>query len=848
MIPLPIDAHLDAIADALRSAGAVVVVAEPGAGKTTRLPAHLLQIPAILGDEHPEVVVLQPRRVAARAVAARIAEERGWPLGGRVGYQVRFERRISSETRLRIITEGILTRRLLEDPALHGVGIVVLDEFHERSLHADLALAMLREVRAALRPDLKIVVMSATLDAEPVADFLGCPIFRVPGRTYPVEIENIPAPMSLDQVPRSIAELIESRDLPGDSLVFLPGKEEIRRTESALAPIAASRRLRLIPLHGSLSVAAQTLALRPAAPGWRKIVLATNIAETSLTIDGIVNVIDSGLARIAGHDPRRGMDTLEVRRISLASATHRAGRAGRTAPGRCIRLYSAKDQAQMQPFELPEVRRVDLAQTVLVLGAWGTRDPRRFDWYEPPDSAMLDQARGLLEMLGAVADDGQLTPAGRRMLAIPIHPRLARLLTTARDWGLLADAASIAALISEPDILRPAGQAPLRLRRPTTRGESDILHRLDILDGSIPPPDTLDLSALHQVRHLRDELLRTIGASAEKSRAPSTDSQALLKLLMLAYPDRIARRRHAGSDTAIMVGGQGIRLAPESIVWDGPFFVAVDARVDERAAAGEARVRMASAIDEAWLAEQFPQSLRRVRSTEYDPLVARVVSRLIDYYRDLPLREHANAPVDPAEAGRVLAEALRPRASELFACDEACKTLLARVALLRTAAPEHLWPAFDDHQLADILADACAGKRSLAEVAAPGLATLLRARLEYPLDRRLEELAPEAIAVPTGNRIHLQYQPARPPLLPVRLQELFGLADTPRIAGGRIAVLLQLLGPNYRPVQLTDDLRSFWANTYPRVRKDLRARYPKHAWPEDPLTAPPQAKGQRRPR
>lgn len=843
MVPLPIDEHLPAIVASAREHRRAVLVAEPGAGKTTRVPPAILRS-GILEKDHPNLVMLQPRRVAARAAAQRIADENGWTVGREVGYHVRFEKQISRETRLRVLTEGILTRQLIDDPFLEGVGGVILDEFHERSLHTDTVIALVNEVRQTVRPDLLVIVMSATLDAEPIAKFLGgCPVVRVPGRTFAVEIEYQSA--TGEQMYDRVAGAVESAmNSPGDILVFMPGVEEIRRTIARLDGIAERHDLLRLPLHGSLPFDEQLKAIRPARN--RKVIVATNIAETSLTIDGVRTVIDSGLARVAEYDAERGLDRLDLKRISKASATQRAGRAGRTAPGKCVRLWSAKEQHALAEFERPEIQRVDLAQTVLALHAWGRPDARQFPWYESPPEQTIAAAERLLAMLGALSSEtnGQITPLGRKMLSLPMHPRLARLMVEASDRGMLRTGATIAAILSEKDFVvdhRRGVRAREGRRGPTMKGDSDLLIRVEAIDRP-PNDDTIDRAALQQAIKARDEFLRIAQRDARQADRAG-DDEAMLRLALLAYPDRVCRRRGNDPLSAVMVGGGGVRLAPESVVHEAEFFVALDARQDHRAQAQQATVRIASAIEERWLEDLFPQSIRTERAAEYDEARQRVVGSVRTYYRDLLLQDEAHAAVDPIEAGRILGRALRPRAAELFGQDADAAAVLDRVALLRQHMAEHPWPAFDDAELGEILEEACAGKRSVEELRRSGLADRLRGRLHYPLDRLLDQHAPTTVTVPTGNRIRIEYSATQPPVLAVRLQELFGMSDTPRIAGGRVPLTVHLLGPNFRPVQITSDLASFWKNTYPQVRKDLRARYPKHSWPDDPLTAKPQAKG-----
>jgi ATP-dependent helicase HrpB len=845
MTPLPIDSELSGITQWLRENRSLVIVAAPGAGKTTRVPPAILRA-RLLSAEHPNLVMLQPRRVAARAAAQRIAEENGWEIGGEVGYHIRFEKKISPKTRLRVLTEGILTRQILADPFLSGIGAVLLDEFHERSLNSDLAVAMLREMQQTVRSDLLIVIMSATLEAEPASKFLGdCPIVDVPGRTFPVEIEYQPQG-DLPIVGRVVAAvrhaIVDANPKSrGDVLVFLPGAQEIRRAARQLEPLASDFDLAILPLHGSLPPDEQTLALRSSRQ--RKVILATNIAETSLTIDGVTWVIDSGLARVPMFDPRRGLDRLELKRISQASAAQRAGRAGRTAPGKCVRLWSAKEQAALDEFESPEVCRVDLCAAVLDLHAWGKPDPAKFDWFQPPPKESLESAEKLLEMLGALDSRG-ITPLGKRLMKLPIHPRLGRLICAAADAGCADEGAALAALLSERDILRFDSSQPFHLRGPKTQADSDLLIRLDILSESSHAGirDEVDSIALRQVRQSRDDLRRLAQRLSHVPPHPPS-RELLLKLMLHAYPDRVCRRREGDPSAAVMVGGSGMRLAPESVVRRGEFFLALDARHDPRSQSREAMVRIASLIEQSWLAEIFPQSIARERTTVFDSQRQRVVGLGIVRYRDLILSEDRDATVDAVSAGQTLAAALCPRANEICNADESAATFLARVALLRQHMPEHPWPTFDEAQLADLIAQLCEGKRSVEEIRRANLALALESTLQYPLDRLLREHAPEAIDVPSGSRIRLAYTIGQPPVLAVRLQEIFGWTDTPRIAAGRVAVLLHLLGPNYRPAQITSDLRSFWSIAYFQVRKDLRVRYPKHSWPDDPLTAKPQAKG-----
>jgi ATP-dependent helicase HrpB len=857
MRELPVDRCLPMLVSALRTERRAVLIAPPGAGKSTRVPPAILDH-GLLPESHPAVVLLQPRRIAARATAARIAEERGAILGEEVGYHVRFERRRGPRTRLVVATEGVLNRQILADPFLEGVGAVILDEFHERSLHTDLALAFLNEIREAAREDLLLVVMSATLDPEPVARFLGgCPVIRADAPAHPVDIEYAPR-AGAEPLADHVASVLERtlKEVPGDILVFLPGMEEIRRTARRVEPLARRTDLAVLPLHGGLPAQDQDRALRPSDR--RKVILATNVAETSLTIEGIRTVIDTGLARFAGHDPARGLDRLELRRISRASADQRAGRAGRTGPGRCVRLWSQREERGMPPFDEPEIRRVDLAPTLLAVHAWGCSDLRRFGWFEPPPSEAIESAESTLTMLGALDEARRtITPLGRKLSSLPAHPRIARLMVEAARIGRLEQGASLAAILSERDILaRSAIDGPPARPPDQSGGESDLLARLDLLEqaerrgvGPALRSWGLDPGAVRRVIQARQDLLRTLRGLSRGPTRPHDDpsDEWLLKLPLLAYPDRVCRRRESDPRAAMMVGGRGVRLDPGSVVRENELFLALDARDDRRSASREALVRIASAIRPEWLEELFPGSTREVRETRYDAERQRVVGLVATYYRDLRLSERPGAAVDPDQAGALLAAALADRAETIFRQQDACARWLDRVACLGSWMPELGLPRVNPAFLAGCLERACQGCKSAAEVARQPLLAWLQAVLAPAQQRQLDELAPETIRVPSGSRIRLVYEPGRPPVLAVRIQELFGWRAVPRVASGRVPVLLHLLAPNFRPVQITDDLESFWRTTYARVRKELRARYPKHRWPEDPLTAEPAARPGRAP-
>jgi ATP-dependent helicase HrpB len=767
-LTLPIDPHVPGIVAAVRERRAAVVVAPPGAGKTTRVP------PA-LAEDGP-VIVLQPRRVAARSLARRIASEQGATLGDEVGWQVRFERRFTPRTRVLVATEGVLTARLQSDPLLSGFATVVLDEFHERSLHADLALALARQAAGA-RGDLRIVVISATLEARAVADFLGgCPVIEVPGRPYPVDVSYAPG-----AEPAAAAREAFSRGA-GHLLCFLPGAAEIRRAAAALAPLEAQG-ARVLPLHGSLAPEEQDAALAPSQR--RKLILATNIAETSLTVEGVDDVVDSGLHKVARYDAARGVDRLETERVPRDSAEQRAGRAGRTGPGRCLRLWDPRDR--LRPHREPEISRVDLAGPLLEVIAWGG-DPRSFEWFEAPPAHAVDAALELLVRLGAV-DGARLTPLGELMRRLPLHPRLARVLVEA---GGGPRAAAACAVLSEPLPLRPARAAT----------DCDVLAVLDA--GPLQP----------HAEHAAREIARLARDAATTGAALDDDS--LRRALLRGYPDRVARRRAPGAARVLLASGHGAAIGRESGVRDAEWLVALDvvAGDGERS---EARVRMASRVEPEWLAptrrdvEHRLDAAGRVRATERA------------WYGAIPLAERPAEP-DPEQATRLLAAALREHV--LGAEGERLRRRLRFAGI--------------DADFGALAQGACAGRTTLPRLAPEDL-------LPRELRQALARLAPDAIRVPSGRSARLHYREDGSLAAAVKLQELFGLGETPRVGPRREPVLLELLAPNGRPVQTTRDLRSFWQRTYPEVRKELRGRYPRHAWPEDPWTAEPTARAKKRP-
>jgi ATP-dependent helicase HrpB len=848
MISLPIDAVLPDVVAKLRAASSLVLRAPPGAGKTTRVPPALLDS---AWASRGKIVVLQPRRVAARATAARIASERGWRLGDEVGYQVRFESRTSGRTRIEIITEGILLRRLLDDPFLPDVAAVVFDEFHERSLASDLTLAMVRQVQQSVRPELRIVVMSATLAAEPIAEYLaGCPVVESAGRTFPVSIEH---QVALDRRPlaESVAEGATQAlaRTAGDCLVFLPGVGEIRQCEQRLTGLANDQNLAVLPLYGDLPAEQQDAVLRPADR--RKVILATNVAETSLTIEGVTSVVDSGLARVLRFDERTGLDRLELTPISKASAEQRAGRAGRTEAGYCLRLWPEAAHRIRPEFELPEIQRVDLAGAVLQVLCWIEPDLATFPWFERPSAAALARACDLLELLGA-SRAGKLTTLGREIAALPVHPRIGRLLIEGKRQGAGEQAALAAALLSERDPFE-RDQRPSYARQASVRSRSDLLDRVHAVeafasDGRLASDvGTLHRGGARQVLRVREQLVGLIAGTARQEprppeprppeRGPHGD-EPLLRAVFAAYPDRLTRRREPGSRRGVMIGGRGVRLAEQVALGDEELYVSID--VD--AASGEALVRQASAVERSWLpAEQ----LTTETVVEFDDQTEKVAAKKRISFGSLVLEEsQASLPSDD-EVAAALAAAAATRFERVFPADDRdVAGFRTRVQCLAQWMPDLQLPPLDDEQLRGLVPQLAHGRRSLADMRRAPWLHALKSLFTWQQLQTVEREAPERIEVPSGSRVTLAYELGRPPILAVRIQEVFGLHQTPRIAGGRVSVLMHLLAPNMRVAQVTDDLASFWANTYTLVRKDLRARYPKHAWPEDPYTAI----AQRRPR
>ncbi len=818
-ISLPIDPFLPEITAALRRHGALVLQAEPGAGKTTRVPAALLEAGA------SNIVVLEPRRIAAKLSAERVAFERGEKPGDSVGYQFRFESVVGPKTRLRFLTEGLLMRRMVEDPELRGVDVVVLDEFHERHLHADLALAALRRLRMTSRPDLKILVMSATLETESLSAYLGsCPVMRVPGRTFEVRVEYLGG-SGLSQQPgtgvlgntrdldRRVLEAVRKAEASeGDVLVFLPGMSEIRRCESLLDAELDRKVWETAALHGELSKEEQNRAL--SASSRRKVILATNIAETSITLPSVRTVVDSGLHRQASWSGWSGLPVLRTRAISRASAIQRAGRAGRTAPGVCYRLYSKGEFDSRPPFETPEVLRADLAQAGLELSSLGVAGFRALEWLDSPGPSQIEAAEKLLVSLGAWGADAKITALGRRIARLPLHPRLGRVLLEAERRAVRAAALDVVAWLSE-----------------------DVDSGEDVIEAWTQRRRELGRDAT--VTRLRERLERALGPAATSAQPPgATDVAALSQSILAGFPDRVGRRR--GKELVLASGG--------SAQWDGAehypaqqeYFVAL--QVEERQATWEPRsrprVRSLCPLQEEWLLEVDPSPLQDEDEVLLEGPQGRPVKLSRFRYASLVLSESRTTVTDPDQAARLLARAVAEDAHFLEQ-EASFQNLQKRLAFLEKHSPASGLSPLQGEVLQEALVQACMGCSTLNEVKAIAWSEVLESCLPQGWSQKLERLAPSTVVLSRGRRVKVNYEAQQAPWIESRLQDFFGMKKGPAVLEGRHPLTLHLLAPNYRAVQVTSDLEGFWQRIYPELRRELGRRYPRHAWPENPLDPGP---------
>jgi ATP-dependent helicase HrpB len=834
---LPIEEALPRLRAALAGHTAVVLQAPPGAGKTTLVPLALLDAPWLKGKS---IVMLEPRRLAARAAAGRMSQLRNEQVGETVGYRIRFESKVSNATRIEVLTEGILTRRLQNDPALEGVGLVIFDEFHERHLHADLALALCVDSQRGLREDLKILVMSATLDGAAVSRLLNsAPIITSEGRSYPVEVTYLPRDPE-GRLPITVAAAVQRalEEQAGDALVFLPGAREIRQTQELLTPVLGEG-TEVLPLYGDLPWESQQRAIQPGG-GRRRVVLATPIAETSLTIEGVRIIVDAGFARVPQFDPVSGLTRLVTQRIARASAEQRAGRAGRTAPGVCYRLWSETTQRGLVPQAIPEIKGADLAPLALELAAWGVQDATSLSWLDPPPAASLAQARELLTELDALDASGRITAAGKALAQLPLHPRLAHMLRMAETMQRGALACDIAALLSERDIFK--GDA---------RRSCDITERIDALQEfrragrKAAQARGADASACQRIEQAARQWRRLIRAREDEALSIDPDEVGLL--LALAYPDRIAMQRTPHEPRYQLANGRGARLPDWELRLRQPFLVAANT---DAGANGEGIIYLAASIRPETLAQHFAAHIKRDEEVRWDTEQQAVVARHVERLGALVLDASPIRAADPEKLRAAMLDGIRALGIGALPWTDEARVLQARVLSMRQWLPEENWPDLSDAALAQHLADRLGphlvGITRRAHLGYLDMPAILKAQLDWKQAQQLDVEAPTHIEVPSGSRLKLDYKPGESPVLAVKLQEMFGLADTPRIARGRVPVTLHLLSPARRPIQVTQDLRGFWERTYAEVKKELKGRYPKHPWPDDPWNAVPSARAKRR--
>jgi len=806
--PLPIDNALPALTAALSANNCTVLVAPPGAGKTTRVPLVLLDQP---WAKDKKILVLEPRRLAARAAAARMASTLREQVGDTVGLRVRFGSKVTKRTRIEVVTEGVFTRLVLDDPSLDGIAAVLFDEFHERSLDADLGLALARDAQQGLRSDLRLLIMSATLDGARIAALLGnAPVVESEGRAFPVDTRYL----GRDQrapIERQIADAIERalRAETGSLLVFLPGAGEIRRAEALLKERIAEKNTDIVALYGALDAREQDLAIAPSPADRRKVVLATSIAETSLTIEGVRVVIDSGLSRVPRYEPDVALTRLETVRVSRAAADQRRGRAGRTEPGVCYRLWDEPQTASLEPYMWPEILSADLSSFVLDLAQWGAADPQKLAFLDAPPQAALNEARALLAELDAIDAGGRITEEGRKLRALPLPPRLARMVVDGAAEGAGELAASIAVLLTE----RGLGGDDVNLQHRLDNFRRDRTRRADDARG--------------MVRRWTET------AAGKKERG----DHSIGSLLALAYPDRVARNRGAGAGAFLLANGRGGIVDPASSLAREQFLVVAELT----GAAAASRIVLAAPITLAEIEARFAAHIEDSETTTFDAASASLRARRSRRLGALTLIEQ-NRPVTANDVNaRLLAEGIAKLGIGKLPWSKPQNQMRNRVMFLRRAEGDE-WPNLTDEALAhaavEWLAPFLSGKTALAQVGTDDLAAALDALIPWQLRKRLEAEAPTHFAAPSGSHVPIDYESEEGPKLSVRVQELFGLAVHPTIAGGRVPLLIELLSPAHRPVQVTRDLPGFWRGSYKAVKTDLRGRYPKHPWPDDPLTAP----------
>ncbi|HTG69161.1 MAG TPA: ATP-dependent helicase HrpB [Candidatus Udaeobacter sp.] len=828
---LPIDAVMPQLLESLRSGVNAVLVAEPGAGKTTRVPLALLDQPWLSGKK---IIMLEPRRLAARSAAQFMAQSLGDQVGGTVGYRVRLDSRVSPRTRIEVVTEGVLTRMLQEDPALEQVGAVLFDEFHERHLHGDLGLTLCLQSQSLLREDLRLVVMSATLAAGPIAELLGgAPVIRSEGRVFPVETHYAPARLTgpiEQQMARTIAEALRAHE--GDVLAFLPGVAEIRRTVRLLNESGLAAHVRIEELHGSLPLEKQDAAVAPCHAGERKIVLATSIAESSLTVEGVRIVVDSGLMRIPRFSPRTGMTRLETVPVSAASADQRRGRAGRQAAGSCYRLWTELEHPYLPEQSTPELLEADLASLALELAIWGIQDPLELDWLTPPPIAAYEQATALLQQLKAINDSFKPTAAGAKMAQFGLHPRLGAMILQASEMGSARAACEVAALLSERDMLPQERNVDVQLRL-------DLLYRLTGRDRKVPKNGSADhpgIGAAYRIMAQADQWERVVSQqSAVKNADRHLRQIPLGVLLAFAYPDRIALRRSDGR--YLLANGRGAVLPELQPLSRSPYLAACE--LDD--AGTESRVRLAAELRPNDIEQYLAAYITAEEAVEWDASAQAVRARKRMRLGSIVMKESILQQPDENQVADTLIAAIRQSGFAMLPMTKQAQQLKARMRLMALAGDD--WPDASDEALLDSLGQWLKphiyGMKSRSDLQKLQMQQLLEGKLSWKQKQELDAQVPTHIVVPSGSRIPVDYSDPESPVLAVRLQELFGLKNTPLLARGRLPVTLHLLSPSQRPVQVTRDLSSFWEHAYFEVKKDLKGRYPKHHWPDDPYTAVP---------
>ena len=823
----------------------IVLQAPTGSGKSTQVPQMLLDH-GLLG-ERDEVVVLQPRRLATRMLAARVAQERGCRLGEEVGFQIRFDKVASARTRIRFVTEGVLLRRMLNDPDLRGVSAILFDEFHERHLYGDITLARALDLQAERRPDLKLIVMSATLDTIGLERYLApCVTLQSRGRTHPVEIRYLERLVRADQTQiwDLAVEALErlARESEGDVLIFMPGAYEISRTIGAIRGSRVGSEFVALPLHGELPVAEQDAAVAPHSK--RKAIVSTNVAETSLTIEGVRIVIDGGLARIARFDPYRGINTLLVEKVSRASAEQRAGRAGRTAPGIALRLWTEQEHYDRPAQELPEVKRLDLAEVVLTLKAGGVDDVSAFRWLEPPDPRSLERAETLLRDLGALEDQtGRITDLGRRLLAFPVHPRYGRMLLAAEEYGCVREISLVAALTQGRNLLRRGGNDTDEARERALGDEhtSDFSLMMSAWrlagdgGGNVGIARAIGVNgiAAREAGQLYEQFLRIArleGLTVSDFSRETANDEAVAKCVLAGFPDQVAMRLDGGTLRCAMVHGRRGVLARESVVRKAPLLVAGEVREISGKDGVQTLLTLATAIREEWLRELFPDAFSIHTEVFYEKTLRRVMARRETRFRDLVLKVEQTDKTPPGEAAALLAKEVLAGNCPLIHWDNTVDQWIVRLNRLREWMPELGLPELLAADRAALIEQLCYGAATYIEIKERQVWPVVKSWLSGQQQKMLEKFAPERLEMPNGRKFKIVYEEKGQPVIAVRIQDLYGVEQSLPIAAGRVPVTIQVLAPNHRPIQVTQNLATFWRESYPKLKQELQRKYPKHLW------------------